>query len=54
MGRFHRHDDGTTHTLEHAESSHDHGDHPARQRRTGAGMQEWFGWLRRFVDGAPT
>jgi hydrogenase nickel incorporation protein HypB len=27
VGRFHRHDDGTTHSHEHADSSHDHGDH---------------------------
>jgi hydrogenase nickel incorporation protein HypB len=27
VGRFHRHDDGTTHSHEHADDSHDHGDH---------------------------
>ncbi|BBX44085.1 hydrogenase nickel incorporation protein HypB [Mycobacterium cookii] len=27
MGRFHRHDDGTTHTHDHGDHPHDHGDH---------------------------
>ena len=27
MGRFHRHDDGTVHSHDHADSGHDHGDH---------------------------
>jgi hydrogenase nickel incorporation protein HypB len=31
MGRFHRHDDGTTHTHEHGDHPHDHGDHSGYQ-----------------------
>jgi hydrogenase nickel incorporation protein HypB len=31
MGRFHRHDDGTTHTHDHGDHPHDHGDHSGYQ-----------------------